>query len=138
MKRFFLRAVAYVGLYSEIFAASCRWLSYVPPGWSRRDRWKSDVTRSLIVAGYLPPTREAVETAQEQRRINSEHEALVWIAAQPETIKTCLKINQRALAALRLQKYDPDQYLLVMDSPPGPAIPVFCKKPELWINILNK
>lgn len=86
MKRFLLRTVAYIGLYGEIFSAFCRWFS-------RPDRkpWRTVVTKSLVAAGYLPPTCEERNAARAQEQINSEHEALIWIAKQPETIQACLK-----------------------------------------------
>lgn len=90
MKRFLLRSIAYVGLYAEIFSALCRWVSK-PDCWGYRKPWRTVVTRSLVAAGYLPPTREERNAARAQRQINSEHEALTWIAKQPETIQECLK-----------------------------------------------
>lgn len=90
LKRFFLRSLSYVGLYAEILSALCRWVSR-PDCWGYRKPWRTVVTRSLVAAGYLPPTREEIEAAQAQRQIVSEHEALTWIAKQPETIQTCLK-----------------------------------------------
>lgn len=96
MKHFFLRAVAYAGLYAEIFSALCRWVSR-PDCWGKRKPWRTVVTEALVAARYLPPTSEEVKAQEVQRRINCEHEALTWQAAQPETIQTCLKSDNPEL-----------------------------------------
>lgn len=97
MKFFFLRAVAYVGLYAEIFSATCRWLSYVPSGWSRRSRWKSFVTEALVAAFYLPPPPPALTPSQ----IVAREERKTFHLSQPQNIQRCLRANAKILAIVR-------------------------------------
>lgn len=129
MKRFFLRAVAYIGLYSEILSASCRWLSK-PNCWGERKPWRTVVTQSLVATEYLPPTRAQVEAEQE-------HEYLSWIAAQSETIQTCLSAYNPELLKNFYKR--PPMWAKSEFYPEGltsvPAIPSFCKESELWVNI---
>lgn len=115
MKRLLLRAVAYVGLYAEIFAATCRWLSYAPP---RRVGWKYFVTKELVVARYLPPPVTPEQTA-------AYTEVKTFHLRQPLTIQRCLRINSRVLAGVRALP-NPDN--TISRTGDVPAIPKFEKK----------
>lgn len=131
MKHFFLRAAAYAGLYAEIFSALCRWVSRPDP-WGERKPWRTVVTKALVAAGYLPPSREEIETQKAQQRINQEHALLTFHAKQPETIRTCLKFD----VALLEKAYRGKNHPQATSVAPILAIPDFVarswKLPEDW------
>lgn len=123
MKRTFLRAMAYIGLYSEIFSASCRWLVSAPCGW--RAPYKTFMTRALKASGYIPPTQEEIDAVNAQHRVNSEYALLTFHGKQPETIQACLKFDPALFEKLyRNRRFHPYHQEVGAEVP---AIPPFCK-----------
>lgn len=122
MKRFFLCAVAYAGLYAEIFSASCRWLTT-----PRRTPWKSFVTKSLVTAGYLHPTAEEVAAKKLQQDIVEKFGEQYFHSKQPETIQTCLKWDLTLLRKAYRTSYPPQ----ATSEAQILAIPEFVKHSEL-------
>lgn len=129
MKNFFLRAAAYLGLYAEILSSLCRWASRPDP-WGERKPWRTVITKALVAAGYLPPSREEIETQKAQQRINQEHALLSFHAKQPETIQTCLKFDKELLEkTYRSRTYRPEEFVEPNPRPLPypPVVPPFLK-----------
>lgn len=122
MKHFLLRTITYVGLYAEIFSASCRWIIT-----TRHEPWRSFVTKSLVTAGYLHPTAEAVAAKKLQQEIVAQFGPLHFHSTQPETIQTCLKFDIALLEKAYRGKNHPQATYHQEVGAHVPAIPPVCQ-----------
>lgn len=114
------RTLAYIGLYTEIFSASCRWLAS-----AQRSPYKTFMTRALKASGYILPTQEEIDAVNAQQDINAEYALLTFHGKQPETIQACLKFDPSLFEKLyRNSRFHPYHQEVGADVP---AIPPFCK-----------